>query len=111
MIYIEKTNLNANVKTSLKRLATFANPEFYKKQQLRMSIYNTPMIIDCSKEDKNYLKLPRGTLEYLIDLCNNNSVKINITDKRNKGITLNIKFKGHLLPLQQKALNKMLNYC
>lgn len=110
MIYIEKTNLNANVKTSLKRLATFANPEFYKKQQLRMSIYNTPMIIDCSKEDKNYLKLPRGTLEYLIDLCNNNSVKINITDKRNKGITLNIKFKGHLLPLQQKALNKMLEY-
>ena len=60
MIYIDKANLSSEVKNAFRRLATFANPEFYKKQRLRMSVYNTPMIIDCSKEDEKYIKLPRG---------------------------------------------------
>ena len=51
MVYIDKANLDGVVKNSFRRLATFANPEFYKKQKLRMSVYNVPMVIDCSKED------------------------------------------------------------
>lgn len=76
MICIDKENLSAEVKNVFKRLATFANPEFYKKQAMRMSVYNIPMIIDCSKEDDKYLKLPRGTFEYLEDLCKIHNVKI-----------------------------------
>ena len=49
MVYIDKANLDGVVKNSFRRLATFANPEFYKKQKLRMSVYNVPMVIDCSK--------------------------------------------------------------
>lgn len=64
MVYIDKANLDGVVKNSFRRLATFANPEFYKKQKLRMSVYNVPMVIDCSKEDEKYLKLPRGTYNY-----------------------------------------------
>lgn len=33
MIYIDKANLNSIVKNSFRRLATFANPEFYKNQK------------------------------------------------------------------------------
>ena len=58
MVYIDKANLSASVINSFRRLATFANPEFYKKQRLRMSVYNIPMVINCSKEDDKYLKLP-----------------------------------------------------
>lgn len=110
MIYIDKANLNAGVKNSFRRLATFANPEFYKKQRLRMSVYNIPMVIDCSKEDEKYLKIPRGTYEYLCDLCNNQNVKIKVYDKRNKGENLNVKFNGKLREEQELALNKMLEY-
>lgn len=110
MVYIDKANLSAAVKNSFRRLATFANPEFYKKQRMRMSVYNIPMIIDCSKEDEKYLKIPRGTYEYLCDLCNEQKVKINLIDKRNKGEKLNVKFMGELREEQEEALNKMLEY-
>ena len=110
MIYIDKANLNAGVKNSFRRLATFANPEFYKKQRLRMSVYNIPMVIDCSKEDEKYLKIPRGTYEYLCDLCNDQNVKIKVSDKRNNGEKLDIKFNGKLKEEQELALNKMLEY-
>lgn len=110
MIYIDKANLSAGVKNSFRRLATFANPEFYKKQHLRMSVYNVPMVIDCSKEDSKYLKLPRGVFEYLKDLCDDQKVKMNIVDKRNKGNRLDVKFKGRLREEQCVALNKMLEY-
>lgn len=110
MIYIDKANLNAGVKNSFKRLATFANPEFYKKQRMRMSVYNIPMVIDCSKEDEKYLKIPRGAYEYLCDLCNEQNVNMNIQDKRNIGEKIDIKFDGMLREEQEQALNKMLEY-
>ncbi len=110
MIYIDKASLNANVKTSFRRLATFANPEFYKKQQLRMSVYNIPMVIDCSQEKEKYLCLPRGTYEYLETLCNENNVKLKITDERNTGINLNFKFNGSLTIEQDIALKNLLKY-
>lgn len=110
MVYIDKANLSAAVKNSFRRLATFANPEFFKKQRMRMSVYNIPMIIDCSKEDEKYLKIPRGTYEYLCDLCKEQNVKIKVKDKRNKGKKIEIFFNGTLREEQEVALNKMLEY-
>lgn len=110
MVYIDKANLSGVVKNSFRRLATFANPEFYKKQKLRMSVYNIPMIIDCSKEDDKYLKLPRGTYEYLKSLCKNNNVKIINTDKRFKGNEIDVVFNGRLRDEQQLALDNLLKY-
>lgn len=110
MIYIDKAELSAAVKNSFRRLASFANPEFYKKQKMRMSVYNIPMVIDCSKEDDKYLKLPRGTFEYLCDLCNDQNVKIKIKDKRNKGNIIDAKFNSTLREEQETALNKLMEY-
>ena len=110
MVYIDKAGLDSIVKNSLRRLATFANPEFYKKQSLRMSVYNVPMVIDCSKEDDKYLKLPRGTYEYLENLCKTNNIKIIKTDKRSKGKKITVSFNGKLREEQQLALDKLLKY-
>ena len=110
MIYIDKANLSAAVKNCFRKLATFANPEFFKKQRMRMSVYNIPMVIDCSKENEKYLMLPRGKFEYLSDLCNQNNIVMNITDKRNSGQKLNIKFSGKLREEQSVALKEMLKY-
>lgn len=110
MVYIDKAGLDSIVKNSFRRLATFANPEFYKKQSLRMSVYNVPMVIDCSKEDDKYLKLPRGTYEYLENLCKTNNIKIIKTDKRSKGKKITVSFNGKLREEQQLALDKLLKY-
>lgn len=110
MVYIDKANIDGVVKNSFRRLATFANPEFYQKQKLRMSVYNIPMVIDCSKEDGKYLKLPRGTYEYLESLCNTNNIRIIKNDKRFKGTKIDANFKGELRDEQQLALDNLLKY-
>lgn len=110
MIYIDKADLSASVKNAFRRLASFANPVFYMKQRNRMSVRDVPMVIDCSKEDEKYIKIPRGTLEYLIDLCNENHVRTNIKDIRNDGEKIDIKFNGSLRDDQSIALKEMLKY-
>lgn len=110
MVYIDKANLDGVVKNSFRRLATFANPEFYKKQKLRMSVYNVPMVIDCSKEDEKYLKLPRGTYDYLESLCNVNNIEIISKDERFVGNKIEVKFNGSLREEQQIAIDYMLKY-
>ena len=110
MIYIDKANLSAAVKNYFRKLATFSNPEFFKKQRMRMSVHNIPMVIDCSKEDDKYIMIPRGKFEYLSDLCNQNNIKMNTIDKRNSGQKINIEFNGKLRDEQSIALNEMLKY-
>ncbi len=110
MIYIDKANLNAGVKSSFRRLATFANPEFYLKQRMRLSTRNIPMIIDCSKEDDKYLKIPRGTYDNLCELCKDQNVKINVFDNRNNGDRLDVHFQGALREEQEPALKELLRF-
>lgn len=110
MVCIDKANLSSCVKNSFRRLATFANPEFYQKQTMRLSIYNIPMVIDCSKENEKYLMLPRGTFEYLKMLCAQNNIKLNIKDERNEGIKVNFTFNGKLREEQEKAFNELISY-
>lgn len=110
MVNIDKANLTSSTINCFRHLASFANPEFYKKQKLRMSVYNTPMVIDCSFEDEKYLKLPRGTYEYLYLLCMQKNIEIKVVDKRNKGIKNKYKFNGELRKDQEMALKKILEY-
>ena len=42
MVYIDKANLDGVVKNNFRRLATFANPEFYKKQRFVFTFYALP---------------------------------------------------------------------
>ena len=110
MVCINTDSLNAISKNSIRRLACFGNPEFFKKQKARISTYNTPMIIDCSIKDDNYLKLPRGTYDDLIELCENNNAHINLLDNRNKGINIDVEFKGILKDYQKECLDILSKY-
>ncbi len=110
MVYIAKDNLSASARNAFRKLATFANPEFYKKQRMRLPVYNIPMVIDCSSNDDKFLRLPRGTYEYLESLCELNNIKINIEDKRKYGEKIKIKFNGNLYKEQSVALNELLKY-
>jgi hypothetical protein len=47
-LFIAKADLPASLLNQLKRLAAFQNPEFYKKQQMRLSTAATPRVIACA---------------------------------------------------------------
>ena len=57
---IEKAALPPPLVNRLKRLAAFQNPEFYKKQRMRLSTATTPRVITCAEELAQYVSLPRG---------------------------------------------------
>ena len=111
-IYIKKLKLLPNEITYLKRLASFTNPKFYELQKLRMPIFykTTPRIISCFEEDERFLKLPRGCIDKIVEVCEKSNVKLIIKDTREKGVEVDYKFNGKLSKKQENAMKEVLKY-
>jgi superfamily II DNA or RNA helicase len=93
----------------LKHLAAFQNPEFYKKQRMRFSTYDTPRVICCAEIVDGYLSLPRGCLEDAQALLKEYDIKLNMEDKRITGNETNFDFDGTLSLQQEEALKGVLD--
>jgi len=61
-LYIEKPELSKTLLYTLQRLASFTNPEFYIRQNLRKSTFNTPRVISLFDMNERYIILPRGVV-------------------------------------------------
>ena len=105
MLYIPLNQLSSKVLNHLKRTASFRNPEFYSKQALRLSTYQTPRIISCADIDDEYLALPRGCEDAVIALLREKDVPYRIEDKCNHGKPISVQFNGVLRDNQQEAVN------
>ena len=105
MLYIPLNQLSSKVLNYLKRIASFRNPEFYSKQALRLSTYQTPRIISCADIDDEYLALPRGCEDAVIALLREKDVPYRIEDKCNHGKPISVQFNGVLRDNQQEAVN------
>lgn len=104
ILYIPLTNLSAKCVNAFKRVAAFRNPEFYEKQNMRLSTYNIPRIISCSEMTDDYLALPRGCEDAVCDILSQHNVNVTISDKTNPGRSIHVTFKGELREEQQKAM-------
>ena len=110
MLYINEKGISQSALNKIKRLAAFKNPDFYKSQAMRLPVYNKPRIISTSEETNNYLCIPRGCEESLIDLLKELNVKFITKDERSIGNPINLSFHGQLRDEQQLAVNEMLKY-
>lgn len=108
MLYIPLSDLSARAVNYFKRMAAFHNPEFYAKQGMRLSTYDIPRIVSCSELTDNYLALPRGCEDDVVEVLKENNVPYFIEDKTNHGRIVNVAFKGKLRDEQQKAMSCML---
>ena len=107
-IFVEKTDLSSGLLNQIKRLAAFQNPEFYKKQAMRLSTATTPRIITCAEDLPDHVGLPRGCLKDLKSLLKENSVRLRIEDKRHKGAPVPLKFQGTMTAVQEAAAKALL---
>lgn len=110
MLYIKKEGLSQKLMNKIKRLGAFPNPEFYKAQAMRLPTYNKPRIISLSEETDKYLSLPRGCEKDLNLLFKKGNTKIELIDKRNQGMRINVRFNGQLRPTQVEAVNELLKF-
>ena len=107
MLYIPLQGFSAKVVNHLKRIASFKNPEFYARQGMRLSTYNIPRIISCADMEEDYIALPRGCEDAVIDLLEGNQVFYRVEDKTNHGENISVKFKGELREEQKVAITKL----
>lgn len=110
MVYIPLVGLSAKAINHFKRIAAFYNPEFYAKQGMRLSTYDIPRIISCSELTDNYLAIPRGFEDDVIDILKHYNVEYLVEDKSNHGRQLDVTFKGILREEQQTAMSCMLSH-
>lgn len=105
-IYIKLDELPSMLTARLKRLASFSNPVFFKTQALRFSTHGIPRYITCARIEQGYLSLPRGCLDEVIKLLEEQNVMIVLDDKRQTGEKLKtLSFLGKLRKDQAKAVN------
>ena len=109
-VFVEKLGLPSVLLSQIKRLAAFQNPEFYKKQSLRLSTALTPRIISCSEDFPQHLALPRGNLPGLENLLGEHGIGLNLEDQRTKGKPLKVKFQGELTDVQAKVSRTLLKH-
>jgi superfamily II DNA or RNA helicase len=107
---VEKIGLPSALLNKIKRLAAFQNPDFYKKQKLRLSTALTPRIICCTEEFPKHLGIPLGLMDELHGLLTKIGIKPEIADKSFAGTELKVAFHGQLSPIQEEAASKILSH-
>ena len=110
LIYFEKAQLPQSLANRLIRLAAFQNPEFYKKQAMRFSVWDEPRVIGCAENHPNHIALPRGCLDAALALLRDNSSGCELVDERYVGLPLDAAFAGTLRPDQELAVAAMLHH-
>ena len=109
-IYIEKENLRPRMQNTLRRMAAYSNPQYYKNLAMGFSTRDNPRIVACSEDFDDHICIPRGLKERLIGKLEEAGIPYEIRDVRQKGRNIHVNFAGELYPEQRKAAEQMLQY-
>jgi len=110
LIYFEKSQLPQALANRLIRLAAFQNPEFYKAQAMRMSVWDKPRVIGNAENYPRHIALPRGCLDAALELLGDNGITCDLRDERFSGEPIDVSFVGTLRLDQEAAVSGMLNH-
>jgi superfamily II DNA or RNA helicase len=109
-LYVERAGLPPSLINQIKRLAAFQNPEFYKRQNLRLSTALTPRVIFRAEDDGKYISLPRGCFDDVRALLHEHNSHFDVEDLRNSGDPIEATFLGKLTNAQQQAARVILEH-
>lgn len=110
LVYFQKSALPQALANRLIRLAAFQNPEFYKAQAMRMSVWDKPRVIGNAENYPQHIALPRGCLDAARALLTDNGIRCDLQDERFQGEPIRADFAGNLRPDQELAVTAMLQH-
>lgn len=110
LIYFEKAQLPQALANRLIRLAAFQNPEFYKAQAMRMSVWDKARVIGNALNYPQHIALPRGCLDAALNLLRDNGIACDLRDERSSGESIDVSFAGTLRLDQEAAVAQMLHH-
>jgi superfamily II DNA or RNA helicase len=108
-VYFEKAQLPQPLANRLIRLAAFQNPEFYRAQAMRRSVWDKPRVIGCAENFPQHIALPRGCLDAALEILRENTIGCDLHDERYSGEPLHVDFAGTLRADQEAAVAAMLH--
>jgi superfamily II DNA or RNA helicase len=109
-LYLERSGLPQPLLNRLIRLAAFANPAFYKAQAMRLSVWDKPRVIGCAENFPQHIALPRGCLQPVQTLMQEQGIGWELVDERQKGSPLELVFAGQLRDDQEAAVEAILRH-
>ncbi len=108
VLSVERSGLPPALLSAIKHLATLHNPEFYKRQKLRLSTFQTPRFIRCYEEDLASLHLPRGILQELEGVVRKFGSTLSVNDRRSTLSPNPLAFRGKLDAAHEKAVSDVI---
>lgn len=102
-IYLRQGELTPTLRGRLIRLASFVNPKYAEMQRMRLNVYATPRVIDCSVNGDDWLVLPRGCLDNVYATLRSEGAEWEVADRRQGGAPVDFIFHGELRPEQKEA--------
>lgn len=109
-LFVAKEGMVSPLVNRIKRLAAFQNPEFYKKQKMRISTATTPRVISCAEDLHEFVALPRGCRDDLADLLGGYGILLSVEEKRCEGEPVAFRFQGRLSAMQADAAKALLSH-
>ena len=109
-IYIPLKSISDKASNHLKHIAAFKNPEFYSKQAMRISTYNIPRIICRADFTDEYLAMPRGCEDAIINMLYSLKIDYEIVNNTNHGKPIGVTFKGKERDEQLDAINALMTF-
>lgn len=107
-LFVEKAGLPSPLLNQIKRLAAFQNPDFYKKQRMRLSTALTPRVISCADDLLQHVALPRGCRPGLEALLQGHRIALDLEVKTEEGKPASYGFRGSLTRVQHQATRALL---
>lgn len=96
--------------SDLKHLSSLANPEFYRKQAMRMSTFGEPRVVVRFEETDEELRMPRGLFDDVRSRLEMAGYTVRKRSSRRKRDRIAALFTGTLRPDQQTAVAEMLSH-
>ncbi len=110
-IYMKLSDMPGTLAARIKRMASFANPVFFKTQALRFSTHGIPRYISCARIEQGYISVPRGCFDDLQALLREQGITVEIDDRRMPGQLLpEVSLKATLRRDQKKAVTALADH-
>ena len=109
-VYISTESMKPRMQNSLRRIAAFSNPDFYKKAAMGLSTKGIPRIVFCGYDDAGYICIPRALLDSVINRFNDVDISFTLTDNRCTGMPLDVSFNGTLYEEQMRGAKAILKH-
>ncbi len=109
-VFVETSEMSPALVNRIKRIAAFQNPEFHRKQRMRLSTRGTPRVISRAEDHAAHVSIPRGCLADVAALLDEHGIAVDVDDQRELGQPLDCTFHGELTPLQDAAGRALLSH-